>query len=180
MKNAKTALIIIDMLNDFQFKNGKVLAEKSLTIAQNIAKLKQYASSQHIPIIYVNDHYKLWQANLETILKHCKNAVSSPILHHISPQNADYFLIKPKHSIFYGTALNILLSQLDVHTLILTGIAGNICVLFSANDAYMREYNLIVPEDCIASNADEDNTFALRMMHNVLNARICKHTELMN
>ena len=66
--------------------------------------------------------------------------------------------------------LNTLLHQLKVDTLILTGIAGNICVLFTANDAYMREYKLLVPEDCIASNNDHDNQYALTMMENVLKA----------
>ena len=79
-------------------------------------------------------------------------------------------MIKPKHSAFYGTALNTLLQQLNVDTLILTGIAGNICVLFTANDAYMREYNFMIPEDCIASNNDKDNKYALTMMKNVLTA----------
>ncbi|AQX52988.1 cysteine hydrolase [Priestia flexa] len=178
MNDSKIALVIIDMINDFQFKNGKILAEKAKILARNISSLKAECSSKKIPVIYINDHYKLWQANLNKILEYCTNPISSPILQYIQPHTTDYFLIKPKHSIFYGTALTILLQQLNVKTLILTGLAGNICVLFSANDAYMREYNLIIPKDCIASNSDEDNKFAIEMMQNVLKANICEHSDL--
>lgn len=176
MKRNKPALIIIDIINDFQFQYGEELSKQTTNIAQNIHRLKHYMHQNNYPVIYVNDHYQLWQADLEKILKKCTNHLSKPILSLLQPENCDYFLIKPKHSIFYGTALNMLLDELQVDTLILTGIAGNICVLFSANDAYMREYNLIVPSDCIASNIQEDNDFALKMMKNVLQAKTVEHT----
>jgi nicotinamidase-related amidase len=94
------------------------------------------------------------------------------ILQEIKPDEDDYFLIKPKHSAFYETALNTLLQQLHVNTLVLTGIAGNICVLFTASDAYMRDYQLIIPRDCMASVDDRDQSYALTMMENVLKAEI--------
>ncbi len=65
------------------------------------------------------------------------------------------FVLKPKHSAFYCTPLDILLNHLDAETLILAGFAGNICVLFTANDAYMRNFKLIIPRDCIGSNTSE-------------------------
>jgi nicotinamidase-related amidase len=176
MKGNKPALIIIDIINDFQFQHGEELSKQTVNIAQNIHQLKRYMHQNNYPVIYVNDHYQLWQANLEKISKKCTNHLSQPILSLLHPEDNDYFLIKPKHSIFYGTALNMLLDELQVGTLILTGIAGNICVLFSANDAYMREYNLIIPSDCIASNIQADNDFALKMMKNVLQAKTAEHT----
>ncbi|WP_110114894.1 isochorismatase family cysteine hydrolase [Bacillus sp. CGMCC 1.16541] len=179
MNDSKTALIIIDMINDFQFNHGNMLAKQAKVIAANIRELKQFLMSKGVPIIYVNDHYQLWKADLQKIISHCTNEKSSPILQCIQPQENDYFLIKPKHSIFYGTALNMLLAELNVETLILCGVAGNICVLFSANDAYMREYRLIVPSDCIASNVIEDNEFALKMMRNVLKADTSPYKEYM-
>ncbi len=179
VNDSKTALIIIDMINDFQFNHGNMLAKQAKVIAANIRELKQFLMSKGVPIIYVNDHYQLWKADLQKIISHCTNEKSSPILQCIQPQENDYFLIKPKHSIFYGTALNMLLAELNVETLILCGVAGNICVLFSANDAYMREYRLIVPSDCIASNVIEDNEFALKMMRNVLKADTSPYKEYM-
>lgn len=168
----QSALIIIDIINNFDFKHGEILADKTLHIVNPLKKLKDYFKNNQLPIIYVNDHYNLWQANLEKIVKHCQNPLNEIIFSVLLPEEDDYFLIKPKHSAFYGTALNILLKQLQVKTLILVGVAGNICVLFTANDAYMREYKLIIPKDCIASVDDNDQTYALTMMQNVLKADI--------
>lgn len=82
------------------------------------------------------------------------------------------------HSAFYETALHTLLTEQKVKRVIITGIAGNICVLFTANDAYMREYNITIPKDCIASNSDEDNQFALTIMKDVLFAEITDEKQI--
>ncbi len=175
MSTSSKALLIIDMINDFQFQHGKVLAEKAAAIAENIFALKKYCYKSNSPVIYINDHYSLWKADINSIIDYCSNEYSHNILEKIAPQKADYFLIKPKHSAFYGTALNTLLHQLKVDELILTGIAGNICVLFTANDAYMREYSIIVPDNAIASVDEKDNVYALTMMKNVMKAKIFKY-----
>lgn len=171
-KEKKPALLIIDMINDFNFTHGEILSHKASTILDSILELKGYFYNNNWPIIYINDHYKVWKADLERIIQFCSNERSQSIIERIAPREEDYFLIKPKHSAFYGTALESLLQELEVSSLVLTGIAGNICVLFTANDAYMREYTLHVPKDCIASNNDEDNDYALIMMKEVLKARI--------
>ncbi|HEU0209063.1 MAG TPA: isochorismatase family cysteine hydrolase, partial [Candidatus Udaeobacter sp.] len=77
---------------------------------------------------------------------------------------------KPKHSGFFSTTLETLLRYLETQTLILTGIAGNFCVLFTANDAYMRDFNLFVPADCTVSNTREENNSALSLMKKFLKA----------
>jgi len=168
----QTAVLIVDMINDFQFSHGETLLSETKKMLPNIIQLKQYASDHHFPIIYVNDHYNLWQADLQRIYKKCLHDHNQGLLDQIVPHETDYFLIKPKHSAFHQTALQALLSELDVKHLIITGIAGNICVLFTANDAYMREYSLSVPQDGIASNDEQDNAYALKMMKNVLKADI--------
>ncbi len=167
-----SALLIIDIINDFQFKHGKALAEKTVTICPNIVKIKEMMLKKERPVIYINDHYNLWQADYDKIMKKCRNSLSAPIIEALYPTDQDYFLIKPKHSAFFGTALHTLLSQLKVKNLVLSGIAGNICVLFTANDAYMREFGLFIPNDAIASADEQDNTYALRMMENVLKADV--------
>lgn len=172
--NQKHALLIIDMINDFQFKHGPILSKQAVTISHNIMKLKHKMKRNGHPIIYINDHYSLWQADFVKIAETCKNPLSEKIIDLIYPDKDDYFLLKPKHSAFYETALNTLLKTLDIRNLIITGIAGNICVLFTANDAYMRDYNLIIPSDCCASNNEEDNKYALVMMKNILKASIPK------
>jgi nicotinamidase-related amidase len=167
-----TALLVIDILNPFEFSHGKTLAQHAKTIVEPINNLRDYCNKQGHPVIYINDHYELWKADLELIYDKCHNETSADIISPLRPAEDDFFLIKPKHSAFYGTALNTLLHQLSVKNLILTGIAGNICVLFTANDAYMREFGLIVPKDAIASVSGEDNHYALTMMKNVLKAKI--------
>ena len=96
----------------------------------------------------------------------------------VVPDDDDYFVLKPKHSGFYSTTLDTLLAYLKATTLILTGIAGNSCVLFTASDAFMRDYYLIVPSDCTVSIDPADNEYALRQMRDVLQADITPSTEL--
>ena len=87
----------------------------------------------------------------------------------LRPSSHDYFVLKPKHSGFHSTSLDVLLAHLGASTLILTGIQGNFCVLFSAQDAYMRDFRLVVPRDCTASEEEADNRHALEHM-----AKVCK------
>jgi nicotinamidase-related amidase len=97
---------------------------------------------------------------------------------HLIPEQDDYFVLKPKHSAFFQTNLESLLSYLGATTLILTGIAGDICVLFSANDAHMRNFKIVIPSDCVASQEAEANDQALMLMQRVLKARTSPSSEL--
>jgi nicotinamidase-related amidase len=114
------------------------------------------------------------------VLRHCldEDVCGKPIATLLQPDAEDYFVRKPQHSGFYSTTLELLLQALGVHTLMLTGIAGNICVLFTANDAYMRGYRLLIPADCIASQTVRENTSALHLMQTVLKADIRPSTAL--
>jgi nicotinamidase-related amidase len=93
-----------------------------------------------------------------------------PIARRLLPGPNDYFVLKPKHSGFFSTQLDLLLNYLGVRTVIVTGVAGNICVLFTASDAYLRDYKIIVPRDCVASNTPEENDAALQLMAKILKA----------
>jgi nicotinamidase-related amidase len=96
----------------------------------------------------------------------------------LKPEEDDYFVLKPKHSGFYSTNLDILLRYLAVKRVIITGIATNICVLFTANDAYMRDFELLVPSDCVAANQEADNRYALEQIRTVLKADIKPSAEI--
>jgi nicotinamidase-related amidase len=96
----------------------------------------------------------------------------------LRPEEEDYSVLKPKHSGFFSTALDTLLEYLGAKTVVLTEMAGNICVLFTANDAYMRDLHLAAPSDCVASNTEEENRHAVEQMHRVLKADIHPSTEL--
>ena len=177
---ADVALLLIDVINDLDFEEGEQLLEQALPMAGRIAALKKRARQAGIPVIYVNDNFGKWQSDFNRLLKHCleDNVCGKPLAELLQPGEDDYFVLKPKHSGFFSTTLDTLLDYLKAKTLILTGLAGNICVLFTANDAYMRDFNLVVPSDCVASNTVEENRHALELMKNVLKADVRPSTEL--
>ena len=174
------ALLLIDVINDFEFEGGEKLLPQALPVGRNIAWLKQEAKKLKIPTIYVNDNFGRWQSDFRKIVSHCRrdDIRGKPFVELILPDEEDYFVLKPKHSGFYSTTLDLLLSHLQARNLILSGIAGNNCVLFTANDAYMRDFKLFIPSDCVVSIDKEDNGYALRQMEEVLKADITPAREL--
>jgi nicotinamidase-related amidase len=167
---SKVVLLLIDVINDLEFPEAKNMLEDAIEMARNIVALKKRASELKIPTIYVNDNFARWQSDFHGVVEHCKNddVRGKPIADLLAPGETDYFVLKPKHSGFFSTSLDTLLDYLQAKTLILTGIAGNICVLFTANDAYMRDFQLFVPADCVCSNTPEENNFALEQMEKIL------------
>jgi nicotinamidase-related amidase len=178
--SAPVALLLIDVINDLEFDEGERLLKHAFPMAEALAELKSRAKQSGIPVIYVNDNFGRWQSDFNRLLQHCLNdeVLGKPIAELLKPDEDDYFVLKPKHSGFFSSTLDTLLNYLDTRTLILTGIAGNICVLFTANDAYMRDFNLVIPRDCIASNSREDNEHALQIMETVLKADTTPSREL--
>ena len=166
------ALLLIDVINDFEFEGGEKLLPLALPVGQAIANLKQKARQVGIPAIYVNDNFGKWQSDLNKIVSHCleDDVRGKPFVELVTPNEDDYFVLKPKHSGFYSTTLELLLEHLGARVLILTGIAGNNCVLFTANDAYMRDFTLFVPSDCVVSETAAENEYALEQMAKVLKA----------
>jgi nicotinamidase-related amidase len=177
---AEVALLLIDVINDLEFDSGAQLLEHALPMAEKIAALKRRAKQARIPVIYVNDNFGKWQSDFQKILNHCleDDVRGKPVVELLRPDDDDYFVLKPKHSGFFSTTLDTLLEYLRARTLILTGVAANICVLFTANDAYMRDFNLVIPRDCVASNTAEENGHALKLMEQVLKADTTPSDEL--
>jgi nicotinamidase-related amidase len=173
-------LLIVDMINDLEFPGGDLLAAQIMPVAERIRALRQRAKALGIPALYVNDNFGRWQSDLRAVLTHCleDDVRGRPMVEQLVPDDDDYFVLKPKHSGFYSTTLETLLSYLKATTLIITGIAGNSCVLFTANDAFMRDYHLLVPSDCVASIDPADNAYALRQMRDVLGADTTPSTDL--
>lgn len=171
---AGTALLLIDVINDFEFEEGEQLLKLALPVGEKIASLKSRAKEKGIPAIYVNDNFGIWRSDLNKIVSHCTRlgVRGKPFCELVLPDEEDYFVLKPKHSGFYCTSLELVLKHLGATSLILTGIAGNNCVLFTANDAYMRDFKLYVPADCVVSQSKEDNDYALRQMEKVLKADV--------
>ena len=169
---AEVALLLIDVINDLEFPEGDQLLRFALPMADRIAELKRRARAAEVPVVYVNDNFGRWRSDLNAQVEHClRDGVrGKPSVEKLRPADDEYFVLKPKHSGFYSTTLDILLDYLQVKTVILTGVAANICVLFTANDAYMRDFHLVVPRDAVASNTEEENRYALEQMRVVLKA----------
>ena len=168
----KTAVLIIDMINDFDFSEGNMLLQHTREIVPNIKNLKDYAKKNHYPIIYINDHYHTWESDYKKIVEACRTNENGDIIEQGMPTDEDYFIMKPQMSGFFRTPLRSLLEELGIEHLILGGIAGNICILFTANDAHMRGYTLHIPSNCVASNTDQHNNEALLLMQKVFDADI--------
>ena len=177
---SEAVLLLIDVINAFDFEEGDELLKLALPVGKNIAKLKKRTKAAGIPSIYVNDNFGRWQSDFKKIVAHCSrdDAKGKAFVKPLAPNDDDYFVLKPKHSGFYSTTLELLLTHLGAKNLILTGIAGNNCVLFTANDAYMRDFKLFIPADCVVSNTEEENQHALKQMETVLKADVTASSEL--
>ena len=175
-----TALLLIDVINDLAFDGSEALVAQADSMAAPLARLKRRATAAGVPAIYINDNFGQWRSDFRRIVDHC-TARSSPgrrVSRRLRPTRRDYFVLKPKHSGFFDTTLDTLLETLRIQRVILTGMAGNICVLFTANDAYMREYKIFAPADCIVSNTAADNDHALRQIKTVLKGNIAVSSRL--
>jgi nicotinamidase-related amidase len=169
---SEVVLLIIDMISDFEFDGGEKILPFAEAIADNIAELKKRAEKAKAAVIYVNDNFGKWRSDFKKQLKHSqsKTVRGHKIARKLAPKKEDYFVLKAKHSAFYSTTLDLLLAYLGAKTLILTGVASDICILFTANDAYMRDFNLFVPGDCVAANDEKTNESTLKYMEKILKA----------
>lgn len=166
-------LLIIDMINDLAFPGGDAVRPKAERVADVILTLRNEADRLGVPVIYVNDNYGQWHSEKSRIVEACAadDSRGRDLVSKIAPRDDDYFVIKPQFSGFYATNLPVLLPKLGVSRLVITGIAADICVLFTAADAHMRAYDLWVPKDAVASEVDERTSWAVEIMQNSMKAK---------
>jgi len=174
------ALLLIDVINDFEFETGEALLRNALPMADNLAALIDRARTARVPIVYVNDNFGKWRSDQRTLVDHCLNdeVKGEPFVRKLLPREDDYFVLKPKHSGFFSTTLDTLLVYLKVRTVIIAGLTGDSCVLFTANDAYMRDLAIVVPADCVASPDTDENDHAVKHMRRVLHADVTVSTDV--
>jgi nicotinamidase-related amidase len=174
------AVLLIDFINDLEFPGADRLLPHALAAADATGALKRRARSAGVPVVYVNDNFGRWRSDFTAVVDHCLHdgCRGRPLAEMLRPQEEDYFVLKPKHSGFYSTVLELLLEHLGAHTLVLAGLTADNCVLFTAADAYLRDYKLFVPADCVASIDPDDNRRALAHMQRVLKADIRPAAEL--
>lgn len=170
----ETALLLIDVINDLDFDQGPELLRNALPMSERLAVFKRRVKADGMPAIYVNDNFGHWRSDFRKLVAYCLE-IETPgraLVEKLQPEEDDFFVLKPKFSAFYCTTLEILLMQLGIRRVILTGISGDVCVLFSAADAYMRNFDIMVPEDCIACIHADDQARVLGYMQTVFKADI--------
>lgn len=180
-RESRAALLILDMVSEFQFPDAQRVLRGARAPARRIQRLKARARAANIPVIYVNDTAGKWESDSRSFVQRClaPAARGRDVVELIEPDlERDYFMFKPKHSALFGTSLQSLLEQLHVRRLVLTGITSHQCVLFTAVDAYVREYELVVPSDCIGAGSREETRHALFIADHALRARVVQGSRL--
>lgn len=163
---ATTVLVLVDVINDLDFPNNKSLLRNSVTVAKAIAALKSRCKRAHIPAVYVNDNHGKWRSDFSAVLRHClrRDSPGKSMVGMLSPQPNDYIVLKPKHSAFYATPFETILSYIGARNVIIAGFTTNACVLLTVGGLYTRECKLFVPEDCVAALNERDHRLALELM----------------
>lgn len=177
---AKMALLIIDMLNDFVY--GALASPTNKGIIPNIKKILIQARKSKIPVIYICDsHYpdvdwelRLWGPHAIAGTK------GAEIIDELRPEEGEFIIKKRRYSGFFQTDLGILLRELGVDTLLLTGLDTSICVSHTAADAFFRGYSLIVPKDAVNTFDPSDNERALMYLKRIYGAEITNTEELIS
>ena len=166
------ALLLIDVINDLEFQDGEKLAATAVPVAGNIARLKLEAKSNGVPCLYVNDNFGQWQSDFKHLVSSCmRDGIrGASLVKQFLPQRDEYFVLKPRHSGFFQTPLDLLLRELGARRLILCGLTTDSCVLLTANDAYLRGFDILVPADCSAAISVSRHMAALGQMRRTLKA----------
>jgi len=174
LEPSRTVLLLVDFINPMKFDGAAELAPSALEAARQTAMLRRELAKDGVRTIYANDNYGSWTSDFKALWKSCAalSGVAGKVAKAMAPTSRDFTLLKPRHSAFYATPLDILLEQLRCKRVIVTGIAADSCVLFSAMDAYLRGYSLWVPADCVAAESADARDKALEQMARVLKADV--------
>jgi len=168
-----TALLLIDFVNPLDHPGGARLAPRALRAARNTLLLRARRSMRAVHAIYANDNFGRWKSDFRQVIEQCeKTPQGRALVSMIRPRTDDLFVLKPRHSAFFSTPLQPLLEHLRISRLVLTGVAADICVLFTANDAFLRGYPLWIPADCIASETAAIERQTVRYFERVLRADV--------
>jgi nicotinamidase-related amidase len=164
---SRTALIVIDMINAYDFPD----AEKVVPSAKEaVPVIEQLIGDHDGPVIYVNDNFGHWRSHRDQLIEEALEGERPELVEPVKPADDALFVIKARHSIFYQTPLEYLLNQEDVGSLILTGQVTEQCILYSALDAYIRHFEVRVPPDAVAHIHEDLADAALKMMERNMKA----------
>ena len=160
-----TALLVIDMLNDFVLKGAPLYVPRARRIVPQLKRRITRARRENVPIIYICDKHRKDDSEFRIWPKHAVNGTSgSEIITELKPRSCDYIIDKTTYSSFYRTKLEKLLKKLGTKKLVIMGVCTEICVLYTAMDAFMRGYQVVVPENCVAGLTEPDHRFGLKQI----------------
>ena len=161
-----TALLVVDMISSGDFEEAAPLARAALAIAPRIGALKRRCLRAGVPVVFVNDNRGRWRSEFRELVRAsiAESAAGAAIAEQLRPGDDDYAVLKPKHSAFYATPLDLLLRHLRVRRIVVTGVASDQCVILSAAEARMRDYDVVVPRDCVGAPSAARTAAALRQL----------------
>ncbi len=180
LPHSRDALVIIDVINDLSFPGGEKVLPWAKRLVNPLLNVRHAADRAHVPVIYANDNFGRWHEEFSEICAYTMRGSSRgrQVVSRLKPRPKDYTLLKPRHSAFYATALGPLLEDIGATRLVLAGMATNLCVLFTAHDAHMRQFKLVVLSDCCAAESDFDHDVALTQLQRFCGATIQRSSEL--
>jgi len=173
-----TALLVIDMLNPYEHPEADRLAERVGAALPGVRALLRRATEAEIPVVYVNDNYGDWNSSSEELAKQAMDGAHPELVEAVLPEAGQSFVIKARHSAFYETPLEYLLDQLGVGRLIFSGQVTEQCILYSALDAHVRHFDVVIPTDAVAAIYDDLGEAALTMMERNLAADLVQAEEV--
>ncbi|TFZ06652.1 cysteine hydrolase [Ramlibacter henchirensis] len=179
LPKSQRVLLLVDFINAFDFPGGEKLAAPALAAARATAELKQRLREEGVTAIYANDNFGVWQSDFHSQVAGCLGLPGEPgeIARVLYPQADDLTVLKPRHSAFYASPLELLLAEMDTSELVICGLAADMCVQLTAADAFLREYRVWVPSDCTAAETEKAKKTALDYMASVLKCDVHASTE---
>ncbi|MEV7557680.1 isochorismatase family cysteine hydrolase [Streptomyces sp. NPDC089795] len=175
---ARTALLVIDMVNTYEHEDADALVDSVRTCLPGVETVLRRARAADSPVIYVNDNFGRWRSHHGEILRAALAGKHSELVEPIVPDEDSLFVVKARHSAFFETPLGYLLAQLDAERVVLCGQVTEQCVLYSALDAYIRHLDVVVASDAVAHIDPELAEAALRMMARNMSADIRRSHEI--
>jgi nicotinamidase-related amidase len=168
------ALLLIDILTTFQFPDGEAVLQGAVAMRDALVKLKARTRKARIPALYVNDNFGDWRSEKEVLMGRCLEGRGREFIQPLMPDSEDYFVLKPLHSAFYMTPLEVLLRHLQVDRLILTGLTSNSCITATAHDANMRGFDIYIPPDCSCARNSNEHAQALAQLEAMAGANLTR------
>lgn len=170
LPRSERVLLLVDFINPLNFPGGEDLAPFALEAARATAALKDRLTREGVPTIYANDNYGVWQSDFHSLVSACLGMEGEPaeIARLLYPQAQDLTILKPRHSAFFASPLELLLREMQCTDLVICGLATDICVQMTAGDAFLREFRSWVPSDCTAAESEDAKRASLKFMANIL------------